>query len=98
MSQQQCPAYLRQEGEYCDAYSDRFLAWHSQSYPVHVGPCRYTRATKPFRAEDVFTRVVSRFHTPPLAGIGIGMALFGRYFGIGIGITVHVIFAYLMRR
>jgi hypothetical protein len=31
-----------------------------------------------------------RFFTPPLAGIGKLLALFGRYFGIGI--TVHVIF------
>ena len=39
-----------------------------------------------------FSRVAYRFHTPPLAGIGNLLALFGRYFGIGIGITVHVIF------
>jgi hypothetical protein len=59
MSQKQCPSYLRQEGESCDAYSDRSLAWHRQSYPVHVGPCRYARATKPFRAEDVFTHIAN---------------------------------------
>ena len=35
------------------------------------------------------SRVVYRFFTPPLAGIGKLLALFGRYFGIGIGITVH---------
>jgi hypothetical protein len=59
MSQQQRPSYLQQEGESCDAYSDRFLAWHRQSYPVHVGPCRYKRATMPFRVEDVFTQTAN---------------------------------------
>jgi hypothetical protein len=59
MSQQQRSSYLRQEGESCDAYSDRFLAWHCQSYPVYVGPCRYARATTPFRAEDVFTHIAN---------------------------------------
>jgi hypothetical protein len=59
MSQQQRPSYLREEGESHDAYSDWFLAWHHQSYPVHVGPCRYARATTPFRAEDVFTHIAN---------------------------------------
>jgi hypothetical protein len=31
-------------------------------------------------------RVVYRFFTPPLAGIGKLLALFGRYFGVGIRI------------
>jgi hypothetical protein len=59
MSQKQRPLYLRQEGESHDAYSDRFLAWHRQLYPVHVGPCRYARATTPFRAEDVLTHIAN---------------------------------------
>jgi hypothetical protein len=59
MSQQQRPSYLRQEGKSCNAYSDRFLAWHRQSYPVHVGSCRYARATTPFRAEDFFTHITN---------------------------------------
>jgi hypothetical protein len=59
MSQQQRPSYVRQEGESCDLYSDRFLVWHQQSYPVYVGPYRYARATTPFRAEDVLTHVAN---------------------------------------
>jgi hypothetical protein len=59
MSQQQHPSYLQQEGESCDGYSNRFLAWHRQSYSIHVGPCRYTRATTPFRAEDVLTHIAN---------------------------------------
>ncbi len=59
MSQQQHPSYFRQEGESRDAYSDRFLAWHRQLYPVHVGLCRYARATTPFRAEDVLTHIAN---------------------------------------
>jgi hypothetical protein len=59
MSQQQRPSYLQQEGESRDAYSDRFLAWHCQSYLVHVGLCRYTRETTPFRAEDVLTHIAN---------------------------------------
>jgi hypothetical protein len=35
------------------------LVWHRQSYPVHLGPCRYARATTPFRAEDVLTHIAS---------------------------------------
>ena len=56
MSQQQRPSYLRQEGESRDAYSDRFLAWHHQNFPV-LG--RYARATTPFRAEDVLTHIAN---------------------------------------
>jgi hypothetical protein len=41
-------------------------------------------------SKSTTSRVVYRFFTPPLAGIGKLLALFGRYFGIGI--TVHVIF------
>jgi hypothetical protein len=37
----------------------RLLVWHRQSYPVHVGPCRYARATTPFRAEDVLTHIAN---------------------------------------
>jgi hypothetical protein len=59
MSQQQRPLYLRQEGESRDGYSDRFLVWHRQSYSIHMGPCRYTRATTPFRAEDVLTHIAN---------------------------------------
>jgi hypothetical protein len=59
MSQQQHLSYLQQERESRDAYSDRLLAWHRQSYPVHVGPCRYARATTPFRAEDVLTHIAN---------------------------------------
>ena len=59
MSQQQRPLYLRQEGESHDGYSDRFLVWHRQSYSIHMGPCRYARATTPFRAEDVLTHIAN---------------------------------------
>jgi hypothetical protein len=59
MSQQQRPSYLQQEGESHDAYSDRFLVWHRQSYLVHVGPYRYARATTPFRAEAVLTHIAN---------------------------------------
>jgi hypothetical protein len=59
MSQQHRPSYLQQEVESRNAYSDRFLAWHRQSYPVHVGPCRYTRTTMPFRVEDVLTHIAN---------------------------------------
>ena len=59
MSQQQRPLYLQQEGESHDAYSDQFLVWHCQSYVVHVGPYRYTRATTLFRAEDVLTHIAN---------------------------------------
>jgi hypothetical protein len=59
MSQKQRPLYLRQEGESHDAYSDQFLAWHRQLYLVHVGPCRYARATTLFRAEDVLTHIAN---------------------------------------
>ena len=59
MPQQQRPSYLQQEGESCDAYSDQLLALHCHSYPVHVGPCRYARATTPFRAKDVLTRIAN---------------------------------------
>ena len=59
MSQQQHPSYLRQEGESRDGYSDRFLAWHRQSYSIHVSRCRYARATTPFRAEDVLTHIAN---------------------------------------
>jgi hypothetical protein len=38
---------------------DLFLAWHRQSYPGYVGPCRYARATTPFRAEDVLTHIAN---------------------------------------
>ncbi len=37
----------------------QFLVWHRQSFPVHVGPCRYTRATIPFRVEDVLTHIAN---------------------------------------
>ena len=59
MSQQQHPSYLRQEGESRDGYSDRVLAWHRQSYSIHVSRCRYARATTPFRAEDVLTHIAN---------------------------------------
>ena len=59
MSQQQRPLYLRQEGESRDGYSNRFLVWHRQSYSIHMGPCRYARATTPFRAKDVLTHIAN---------------------------------------
>ncbi len=37
----------------------RFLVWHRQLYPVHMGPCRYARATTPFRVEDVLTLIAN---------------------------------------
>ncbi len=37
----------------------RFLLWHRQIYPVHMGPCRYARATMPFRVEDVLTHITN---------------------------------------
>ena len=52
----QRPLYLRQEGESCNAYSDQFLSWHHQNFPV-LG--RYARATTPFRAEDVLTHIAN---------------------------------------
>ena len=59
MPRQQGPSYLQQEGESCNAYSDRLLALHRHSYLFCVGPCRYARATMPFRAEDVLTHIAN---------------------------------------
>jgi hypothetical protein len=59
MSLQQRHLYLQQEGESHDAYSNWFLVWHRQSYVVHVGPYRYTRATTPFMAENVLTHIAN---------------------------------------
>jgi hypothetical protein len=50
---------LIQLGSQPVAYSDRFLAWHHQSYSIHVSRCRYARATTPFRAEDVLTHIAN---------------------------------------
>ncbi len=33
--------------------------WHRQSYSIHMGPCRYARATTPFRAENVLTHIAN---------------------------------------
>jgi hypothetical protein len=66
----------------------RFQRWVGCNFGTLKKSCNFSSVNTfpPNLKLWVSTRVVYRFFTPPLAGIGKLLALFGRYFGIGITI------------